>query len=131
MGEISDGELKQRHDQRSMLDPDFRYFRALASKSKENNRRTHLSLNEQERRQEKADEDAWRLQLENTLRTAKGEAALESLDSLDEAPKADEDQDPNKDAMLRETGTILLDYVGLSRQVAFVTTPDSGTAIIH
>ena len=125
------GELKERHDQRSMLDPDFRYFRALASKSKENNRRTHLSLNEQERRKEKADEDAWRLQLENTLRTAKGEAVLESLDSLDEEAKTEDEEDPNEDAMLRETGTILLDYVGLSRQVAFVAPPDSGAAIVH
>ena len=124
-------ELKQRHDLRSVADPDFRYFRALASKSKENNRRTHVSLNEKERRQEKADEDAWRLQLENSLRTAKGEAVLESLDALDEQRDEDEDKDPDHDAMLRETGTILLDYVGLSRQVALVTPPDSHSAIVH
>jgi carboxyl-terminal processing protease len=123
------GELKARHDQRSVADPDFRYFRAVASKSKENNRRTHLSLNEAQRRQEKADEDAWRLQLENTLRTAKGEAVLESLDALDEERETDED--PNKDAMLRETGAILLDYVGLSRQVAFAAPEASGIAIVH
>ena len=63
------------------------------------------------------------------MRTAKGEAALESLDSLDDEREADED--PHADAMLRETGTILLDYVGLSRQVAFAAPPDAGAAIVH
>ncbi len=122
------GELKARHLERSVDDPDFRYFRALALRSKENNRKTHLSLNEAQRRQEKADEDAWRLQVENTLRTAKGEPAIESMDALEEQ-QADEEPDPNKDAMLRETGTILLDYVSLSRQVAYV--PPEDTDVVH
>ena len=117
-------ELQARHDERSADDPDFRYLRALALRSKENNGRTHLSLNEAERRKEKADDDAWRLQVENTLRSAKGEPALESIEALDDEAR-DTDEDPNKDAMLRETGTILLDYMSLSRQVA--TAKLSGT----
>jgi carboxyl-terminal processing protease len=121
-------ELQQQHDLRAATDPDFNYFRALASKSKENNRKTHLSLNEAKREQEKTVEDKWRLNLENTLRTAKGRDALESLEALDEEREAAKDdehaKDPDKDAMLRETGNILVDYIGLTRQIAFAETVD-------
>jgi carboxyl-terminal processing protease len=127
-------ELKQQHDLRASDDPDFRYFRALALKSKENNHKTHLSLNEAQREQEKAAEDKWRLQLENALRTAKGRDALESLDALDEEREAasDEDlKDPDKDAMLRETGNILVDYIGLTRQIAFVDAAEPNQTTIQ
>ncbi|MDH3643865.1 MAG: carboxy terminal-processing peptidase [Gammaproteobacteria bacterium] len=120
-------ELKEQHSLRAADDPDFRYFRALALKSKENNRKTHLSLNLAQREQEKTNDDAWRLELENTLRVAKGRDALESLDALDEEREnadKDEAKDPHKDAMLRETGNILLDYIGLTRQIAFAETVD-------
>ncbi|MFP6815251.1 MAG: carboxy terminal-processing peptidase [Pseudomonadales bacterium] len=120
-------ELKEQHALRAADDPDFRYFRALALKSKENNRKTQLSLNESRRQQEKDAEDSWRLNLENTLRITKGREALESLDALDEEREhaTDEDaKDASKDAMLREAGNILVDYIGLTRQIAFAETDD-------
>ena len=60
---------------------------------------------------------------------------MESLDDLEElrkeAQEADEEPDPADDPLLTETGHILLDYIGLSRQVALVErTPDNdGTSI--
>ncbi|MCZ6711299.1 MAG: hypothetical protein O7B25_13140, partial [Gammaproteobacteria bacterium] len=76
--------------------------------------------------QEKDAEDSWRLNLENTLRIAKGREALESLDALDEEREhAQEDaKDADNDAMLRETGNILVDYIGLTRQIVFAETDD-------
>lgn len=119
-------ELNAKHDERVAGDPDFRYFEALAEKSRENNRRTHLSLNEKERQQQKQDEDEWRLDLENKLRLAKGEAPLESLDDLDDR-EADEEEtaDPASDPMIRESANILLDYIGMTRQIALVEDVDA------
>ncbi len=82
-------ELNSRHEQRTADNVDFNYFRAIASKSKENAARTHLSLNEIQRLREKADDDQWRLDLENTLRKAKGKTLAESLDHLDELQEAE------------------------------------------
>ncbi|MEM8767399.1 MAG: carboxy terminal-processing peptidase, partial [Pseudomonadota bacterium] len=96
---------------------------------------THLSLKESTRAQEKEAEDAWLLELEHGLRLAKGEEVVESLDALEELRKeeqeADEEPDPADDPLLTETGHILLDYIGLSRQVALVErAPESdGTSI--
>jgi carboxyl-terminal processing protease len=116
-------ELQQLHQMRVADDPDFTYLRAIAKRSHENSRRTHLSLNEEIRTQEKTQDDSWRLALENQLRAAKGEESVESLEALDElreAEQEDEEDKPVDDALLVETGNILLDYLRLSRQIALV-----------
>jgi len=112
-------ELQERHLKRTASDPDFDYLRSLSAKSTENRSRTHVSLSEQARLDEKAADDAWRLNLENTLRGAKGEPLLKSLDDLEEIDE-DEDEPAEKDAMLRESGHILLDLIRARRQVATV-----------
>ena len=121
--------LQAKHDSRVSSDPDFQYMQALSRKSAENRSRTHVSLNEQHRIVEKADDDQWRLSLENQLRTAKGEPKLESLDELDEHPASDDDTEPyTEDAMIRESANILLDYIGITHQIAFVDTTGDATA---
>ncbi len=125
--------LNKRHENRVANDPDFMYLRALMAKNKENSERTHVSLNEAVREQEKTADDAWRLALENTLRTAKKEPLLASLDELDDEVDAteDEDEDPSEDPLLRESGLILLDYLELSRSVAVAerTSTDKQTIV--
>lgn len=125
-------ELNARHQKRVADDPDFEYIRALALKTREDSRRTHVSLNEAVRTAEKEQDNAWRLQLENALRAAKGEEPLEDLDELDPTANAavtddgaegedeseKDEEDPREDAMLRESGNILVDYIHLTRQVA-------------
>lgn len=113
-------ELNERHQVRVADDPDFEYMRALASKTREESRKTRLSLNESVRSAEQERDDAWRLALENALRASRGEEPLENLEQLEDiaAETADEPEDPNDDAMLRESGNILVDYMQLSRQVA-------------
>ena len=115
-------ELRTRHEQRTATDPDFDYLRSLSEKSEENRARTHISLSEKRRLEEKAADDAWRLDLENTLRVANGETVLKNLDELKELEKAedaaDEEQPAEKDAMLRESGHILIDLITARRQVA-------------
>ena len=117
--------LAQRHEARVLEDPDFEYLRALAMRNVEERARTHVSLNRETRERERADYEAWRLAVENTLLLAKGEAPLASLDALEEENDNDEaaagePPDLGEDPMLRETGLILLDYIGMAQQVAMV-----------
>jgi carboxyl-terminal processing protease len=140
------GELQIRHDQRTRDNVDFNYFRAIADKGKENAKRTYLSLNEATRRAEKIKDDQWRLDLENSLRAAKGKPIATSLDNLEELTEAEEKDEEDQtaasdpvagavtpvapeatdkeikpvedDALLEEAGKILLDLIGLSLQIA-------------
>ncbi len=114
-------QLNALHQKRAAKDPDFQYLQALAAKNREESRETTVSLNEAERTAEQKQDDAWRLSVENKLRTAKGENPVADVDELDKVVEAEEDskdEDPDKDAMLRESGNILVDYMHLSSQVA-------------
>jgi len=126
-------ELQVLHDTRTADHPDFNYMRSLSDKAKQNSRRTHLSLRESTRTDEKESEDSWRLTLENDLRLAKGEEPVESLDALEELlnEETDEEPDPSEDPLLTESGQILLDFIGLTHQVALVerTPEEAGTTI--
>lgn len=121
------GRLQAQHQSRVIADPDFQYMQALALRTAEYNSRTYISLNERQRLEEKAREDAWRLDLENQLRAAKGEAKLESLDDLEEETP-EEESTPIDDAVVRESGNILLDFIGMTHQIAYADGPDGGTA---
>ena len=115
--------LTRKHLDRAAADPDFAYLRALAERNAEDRDRTHISLNRATRETEREEYERWRLDLENTLLLAKGEDPIESvdeLDAIDEAPPDDDAPEAREDPMLRETGQILLDYIGMSRQVAMV-----------
>jgi carboxyl-terminal processing protease len=128
--------LKAQHQARAVKDPDFQYLNALAAKGKEAREKNTVSLNEAVRRKEKADDDAWRLQLENQLRASKGEPLLASVDELDaefedeeaaveEAAADDATEEDEDDAVLTESGRILVDFIGLTHQVASVSMPKS------
>lgn len=128
-------ELTAAHHERTADNPDFNYMRALSDRARENRERTHISLNENVRTEQKAAEDQWLLDLENELRVAKGEEPVESLDALDEIREAeqaaDEEPDPHEDPLLTESGKILLDLINLTHQVALVerTPTGDGTSI--
>ncbi|HEX7034536.1 MAG TPA: carboxy terminal-processing peptidase [Pseudomonadales bacterium] len=115
-------ELNARHQKRVADDPDFEYLRALASKAREEANRTEVSLNEAIRTAEQKREEAWRLNLENALRAAKGQPPLKALDEIEEETASllnpTDEKDPAEDALLRESGQILVDYLQLTRQVA-------------
>ena len=115
--------LNSRHAERVAGNPDFAYLRRLAERIKQNAETERLSLNEEVRRREMAEEEAWRLGLENTLRTAKGKPPLKSLDDLeaeDNAAALEEEDDPAEDPLLAEAGEVLVDLIGFGRQVAML-----------
>ncbi|NOX49633.1 MAG: tail-specific protease [Gammaproteobacteria bacterium] len=80
-------ELRRRHTSRVASNVEFNYLNALIEKSRQMSQRTHLSLNENARRDQKAQDDEWRLSLENTLRNAKGKPLAKTLDELEELEK--------------------------------------------
>ena len=124
--------LQEAHAQRVADDPDFRYVRALTERDAENRARTSISLSREKREQERQADDDRRLAIENALLTAKGEPPIEDLEEMYDGEQANADsRGPNplgeleedplvNDPMLRETGRILLDYIGLNHQYAMV-----------
>ncbi|MCZ6856249.1 MAG: carboxy terminal-processing peptidase [Gammaproteobacteria bacterium] len=127
-------ELDQLHKDRVVDDPDFAYMRALALKSRENSHRTQVSLNETQRLAEKSANDQWRLNIANVLRIAKGDEPVETLEELEEIAEQESDDEPDvaDDAMVRESGNILLDFIGLTRQIALVEhVPEKTAAVVQ
>ena len=148
------GELQTAHVERVADDPDFQYLRALTERDAENRARTHISLNRETREQERAADDELRLGIVNARLEAKGEPLVESIDewnalaqvengtfvdapmtvtpitdgeSNEESDQGPPEDNPLDDPMLRETGRILIDYIGLNQQVAMVEGEDSAT----
>ena len=118
-------QLKPVHMERVSDDPDFQYLRALTERDEEIRANTHISLNRETRAQERAADQDLQLAIENARLTAKGEEPYEDYEELKKRRKEEEledasGEDPMDDAMLRETGLILLDYIGLNQQVAMV-----------
>lgn len=117
------GLLRNRHIDRVADNPEFTYLRALSKRSEQNRNRTHLSLNEAVRIQEKEEDDSWRLGLENTRFLAKGEEPVADLDELDERQDEDnneDEKDTEPDALITESGHILMDFLSLPTQVVKV-----------
>ncbi len=118
-------QLKPAHMERVSDDPDFQYLRALTERDEEIRANTHISLNRETRAQEREADQDLQLAIENARLTAKGEEPYEDYEELKKRRKEEEledvsGEDPMDDAMLRETGLILLDYIGLNQQVAMV-----------
>ena len=113
-------DLKARHEARTAKDPDFEFTRKSLELSQQLMQDTEVSLNEAKRRTQHSDIEARQLALENSRRSAKGEAPLKELKDEEEA-LADAEKDelpPEKDAFLAESGRILLDYLNLNSAIA-------------
>jgi len=74
--------LGVRHQSRIEQDPEFAYLNDLVSHNREQAARTYISLNEAKRRQEQAEDEAWRLELENRRRVALGKQPVEDMEQL-------------------------------------------------
>ena len=112
-------ELEARHAQRTARDPEFLYIRERLALSQELANARTVSLNEDKRRAWQDSVEKRRLDLENQLRSARGEEPLAKLDEEDNSEaKEDQDLPPEKDAFLTESGHVLLDYLGLRTAMA-------------
>ena len=117
--------LQQRHNDRAANDPHFMYYRALSQRGQEKSAIKILSLNEIARREERAQDDLWRLDLENTLRMATGKATAETLDALEELQKAENEAKEAAASALTEAGEADHAKQQLSATDAADTVPDA------
>lgn len=125
--------LDSKHTARLINDPDFVFIRAQIARAVENRDVNEVTLNEEKLLSERAENDAWRLQAENTRRLAKGLPILTdtaALDAEDAIADAKADPEPSSepeikdgtevvakktenDPYLLEGGRILIDLIGL------------------
>ena len=133
--------LAKRHSERAMDNPDFQYILDQQVLAEDIRSEELVSLNEAERRAERAQQEADYLAIENARRLARGESLLSSLDDLldeepsdaievtenmvtdssalqesaagavDDGEEADDSDDP--DALAVETARILADAINL------------------
>lgn len=83
-------ELSSRSVQRVAADPDFNFIEAQIQHMIDTRDRNQLTLNESKLLAEREAEDAWRLEIENKRRVAKGQEPLASLDDLDDEEQGDQ-----------------------------------------
>lgn len=120
--------LREQHDQRLEVNPEFVYVREQLALLQEQREKKAVSLNEKLRRQEQERLENRRLAIENNRRKATGEELLKDmaeLRALDEQrtldPESGNDgEDDSPDPYLLETGQVLADLVQLlqDKQVA-------------
>lgn len=107
--------LDKRHRKRVSEHPDFRYLQERADFLEQNRRKTRTSLHETERRAEREQSEQRLLAMENRWRKAKGLEPLETYAEL-EKQRTDEEGERPSDGLLKETGDILIDWLGLERK---------------
>jgi len=111
--------LKERHEARIAKDPDFVHLMARIKNLEEARKETTISLSETKRLAEKKNDEQWELEIENKRRVAKGQKAFESAAALEEfnkeKQKNKEDAPPEDDPILKESASILSDYIELTK----------------
>ena len=121
--------LRKLHQKRVERNPDFLFLREQKNLIDELRKQTQVSLHTDIREKERKANDDKRLKLENERRKAKGMPLLSSIDELDADPvdaegaipvddSESDKADAEEDALLTETGLILLDYLRLQSPAA-------------
>lgn len=110
-------ELNSRHSERTKFNPDFLFMNAQIKRMHENKKDKELSLNEATLKAERDDSEQWLLDQENQRRTAKHQPAIKALSELDDLLEKDAQGktiSPEQEAILTETGNVLLDMIELN-----------------
>ncbi len=101
--------LEDRHESRVERDPDFAYLEAMVERARARSARNRLPLQEAQRRAEREEDEALRLAIENTRRTAKGlpeVASLDELEASDDDAASDDETAVNEDSSGTEDATV-------------------------
>ena len=112
--------LRSYHKQRTQSNPDFKYFNELLALQAELDQNKTVSLNLKNRQKEINSFHKKRLDIENTLRRAKGQKLLSSMEELENEQelasnesKTKTQQDEDDDAFILEAANVLSDYIKL------------------
>ena len=119
-------QINPQHEARVDVDPDFNFLKDQLKMVTELKEKKILSLNEKTRLSEKELLDKRNLMSENTRRKAKGEKPYDSYEALKAANDEENASalsgpiqiDTEKDAMLREAGFVLADFIASQRAEA-------------
>ncbi len=112
------GKLRGLHEKRIETSPDFEYLIAGLERLEKMRGQTALSLVEKTRLDEKRESEAWRLSMENHLRSAKGLPPYKSFEEIvSDDPLAPEesagDDEERPDPLLGECENILADFIAM------------------
>jgi carboxyl-terminal processing protease len=113
--------LSRFHAARMQMSLDYNYILERRKRNETMSEKKTVSLSEQTRRQERAESEKWRLELENSLRLSKGEPPLKKLSDLKEEPAGmSHSSEIVEDSILIEAEEVLTDLIELLRKkVAF------------
>ncbi|MCV6587828.1 MAG: carboxy terminal-processing peptidase [Marinobacterium sp.] len=114
-------QLQTRHEQRTHDNPDFAFMREQVARLDALRGDTTMSLNEQTLKQERDETEAWQLAAENRRRLAKNQPEISKLSELDSEREKDPQGrpvSPESEAIVTETGYILMDMVQLTLKYA-------------
>ncbi|OMH36236.1 carboxy terminal-processing peptidase [Motiliproteus sp. MSK22-1] len=99
------------HQQRIEDEPDFLAMFEQIDYMKQRRQENDLLLNEVALKQRRERDQQWRLDLENRRRHAKNQPPIESYAELEQLAENQHNTDPEKDALLKESGQVLLDFL--------------------
>ncbi len=112
--------LNRLHDIRSEASAEFTYLKAYNAYVDSLRQKKRIALNEQVRQEEKTANETFFLNLENDLRTAKGEKPYKDYEAMTAARKAEDDKkdddkedDDDDDTLLEECAYVVSDFVNL------------------
>ncbi len=106
--------LRELHRSRIKQDPDYIYILKMIEHRERLRKKTQISLKEAFRRKETESTKQWRLDLENKRRIAKHLEPLAKFSDLEaEKEKKPDDQSPEDDPLLIESGQVLIDFMSL------------------
>ncbi|MBY4678667.1 carboxy terminal-processing peptidase [Marinobacterium arenosum] len=114
-------ELIKRHEQRAANDPDFIFMREQVQRLAELRDEDLMSLNEQTLKAERDEAENWQLGSENRRRIAKQQPPVSKLSELEKERKEDAQGrpiNPESEAILAESGRILVDLIDLTLKYA-------------
>lgn len=118
-------ELEIRHEKRTNNEPDFNFLREQIARQSEAREDKTFPLNETKLLAKRDLADKWQLDAENKRRLAKGEKTIAKLSDLEDLLEKDDKGRPissESEAILTESGKILLDMVDLTKQLLTTNT---------
>lgn len=115
--------LTSRHQERTKFDPDFLFMNAQIKRMHEDKQDKEVSLNEATIKTERETSEQWLLDQENKRRKAKNLSTISELSDLDDLLEKDSQGrtiSPSQEALLSETGNVLLDMIELTNKYVAV-----------
>lgn len=112
-------ELEQQHQLRVASEDDYAMIVDQVDYQRQRESENSIPLQEDKLRELRDEEEHWRLKMQNRLRLARNQSPLENLAELEEEEQiSEQENNPQRDVLVRESSEILLDLIQLSQPVS-------------